>query len=190
MNTPSNEPKEKLIRVTLEMINEGTDPEKITTRDIAARAGLNIALINYYFQSKDNLIQQAIGIRMQDIAGAIFDINNPTADPVENLRSMLKKNSELALQYRFLMKKAIEFELKNGSAATVQTIMPVLREIFPGQKTERELQLIALQLLVPLQTMFLHHETYQKNWGLDLFRKEEFNLIIDTLIANLLSNSN
>lgn len=186
--TPANlEAKDKILQATLEMLNEGIDPETITTRDIAKNAGVNLALVNYHFQTKENLIQQAIGIKMQGIANEIFDFQTAPGDPVEKLRRMLKRNSELGVRYRFLMKTAIAFEIKSGSYATVQTIMPILKDIFLGQKTERELQLIAIQLLVPLQTMFIHHEVYQKTWGLDLVRIENIHQVIDTLIDNLVS---
>ncbi len=185
--TPINgDVKEKLLQATLELFNEGIDPEKITTRDIVKRAGVNLALVNYHFQSKENLIQQAIGIIMRGIAAEMYDDKNMSDDPVEKLRSMIKKNSELALRYHFLMKKGIAFELKSGSEATVRTILPILRKIFPEQKTERELRLIALQLLVPLQTMFMHAEVYLKNMDLKMNSLEDVNDVIDVLINNLL----
>ncbi|MBI9044138.1 MAG: TetR/AcrR family transcriptional regulator [Anaerolineaceae bacterium] len=38
--------------------------KKTTTRKIAEEAGTNIAAINYYFQSKDDLIQRALGLSL------------------------------------------------------------------------------------------------------------------------------
>lgn len=184
-----NDAKEKILQAALEMLDEGADPETMTTREIAGRAGVNFALVNYYFQAKENLIQEAIGIKMRGIAAAIFDFSGAPADPVAKLRQMIKQNSELAIRYRPLMKSAIAFELKNGSQDTVQTIMPVLKGIFQNQKTEAELRLIALQFLVPMQIMFLYHEVYQKTWGLDLMRLENAGRVIDALIDNLLPQS-
>ncbi len=190
MNQHHMEAKEKLLQATLEILDEGVDPDKITTRDIAKRAGVNSALVNYHFQSKDNLIEQAIGVKMIGIADQMYDPKNSHDSPVEKLKRMMKKNAELAIRYHFLMKKAISFELKNGSYATVQTILPVVKEIFQGQKTEQELQLIALQCLVPLQTMFVHREIYQKIWGWDLSCIENVYHVIDVYIENLLPKQN
>jgi len=83
------------------------------------------------------------------------------------------------------MQKAISFELKKGSYSTVQIILPVLKEIYQDKKTEQELILSALQLLVPLQTMYVYPEVYQKNFGWDLFNLEHTYHVIDTLIDNL-----
>jgi TetR/AcrR family transcriptional regulator, regulator of cefoperazone and chloramphenicol sensitivity len=186
MDKPHKEAKEKLLQATLAILDEGTDPEQITTRDITKRAGMNIALINYHFQSKDNLIEQAVLVKMAVIVNEMYEPQNFSANPVEKLRSMLKKNAELVLHYYSLMKKGLSFELKNGSYFTVQTILPILKEIFEDRKTEQEIRLIALQLLVPLQTMSIYPEIYQKNLDTNMFDIVVLNHIIDTLIDNLL----
>lgn len=41
--------------------------DKITTRKIAEEAGTNIASINYYFRSKDELVAEAIGMAVQHL---------------------------------------------------------------------------------------------------------------------------
>ena len=178
--------KEKLLQATLAILGEEVDPDQITTRDIAKRAGLNIALINYHFQSKDNLIEQAVGIKMAGIADEMYEPKNLSASPVERLRSMLKKNSEFGLRYYPLMKKGLAFEIKNGSLTTLRTILPLLQEIFKGTKSEPELHLLALQLLVPLQVMGIYPEVYQKNLNLNIRNTVDVNNVIDVLIDNLL----
>jgi AcrR family transcriptional regulator len=179
--------KEKLLQATLAILGEGIDPELITTRDIAKRAGLNIALINYHFQSKDNLIEQAIEIKMTGIADEMYDPKNFSESPVERLRNMLKKNTEFGLRYYPLMKKGLAFEIKNGSLTTVRAVLPLLQEIFQANKSERELYLLALQLLIPLQIMGIYPEVYQKNLNVNIRNTVDVNNVIDILIDNLLS---
>ncbi|RJX18925.1 MAG: TetR family transcriptional regulator [Desulforudis sp.] len=70
---------------------------------MAERAGVGIALVNYHFQSKDNLIEQAIGIKMKAITDEMYDLKNASDDPVEKLRSMIKQIAELSIRYRFLI---------------------------------------------------------------------------------------
>jgi AcrR family transcriptional regulator len=64
---------------------------------------VGIALVNYHFQSKDNLIEQAIGIKMKAITDEMYDLKNASDDPVEKLRSMIKQIAELSIRYRFLI---------------------------------------------------------------------------------------
>ena len=55
--------------------------DKITTRKIADEAGTNIASINYYFRSKDELVAEALSMTIthmtEDIFGAIDDTEQP-----------------------------------------------------------------------------------------------------------------
>ncbi|GJM80880.1 hypothetical protein HMSSN139_33760 [Paenibacillus sp. HMSSN-139] len=51
--------KQNIIQATLELIKtEGAD--QVTLRKITAAANVNLALVNYYFGSKDNLINEAL----------------------------------------------------------------------------------------------------------------------------------
>ncbi len=51
--------RDRILAVTVEMLLEKTSNE-IRTREIAEKAGVNIASIHYYFNSKENLINIAI----------------------------------------------------------------------------------------------------------------------------------
>lgn len=56
----SNNQKDALLEATIELFKETEHPEKVTSRQIASRAGVNLAMINYYFGSKDELTSQAL----------------------------------------------------------------------------------------------------------------------------------
>lgn len=55
--------------------------DKVTTRKIAVEAGTNIASINYYFRSKDDLIEETLSMTirhmMEDVFQAIDDAQHP-----------------------------------------------------------------------------------------------------------------
>lgn len=44
--------KDKIIKVTIDMLNEVGEPDKITIREIAKRAKVGVGLINYHFKQK------------------------------------------------------------------------------------------------------------------------------------------
>lgn len=46
------------------------------TRDIAEEAGINLALLNYYFRSKEKLFQQIMMEKMQQLFGVLLPILN------------------------------------------------------------------------------------------------------------------
>jgi AcrR family transcriptional regulator len=58
MSARNSRKKMHIVETVLRMISEGGN-HNFTTREIAARAKVNIAAINYYFESKDDLIRLA-----------------------------------------------------------------------------------------------------------------------------------
>ncbi|MDA8411562.1 MAG: TetR/AcrR family transcriptional regulator [Treponema sp.] len=64
--------RDRILSAAIDLIErEGTD--KATTRVIAAAAGVNVAAINYYFRSKDALVEAALAVSwsnaMEDLEG-------------------------------------------------------------------------------------------------------------------------
>ena len=68
-----NTSQQKIIEAVITCI-EKYGVEKVTTRKIAKEAGTNIASINYYFRSKDDLIAQALGTTLQHMADDLLAI--------------------------------------------------------------------------------------------------------------------
>lgn len=61
--------KKHIIEVTTMLIEEyGGDTKNITARLIAEKAGIDLGLINYHFETKDNLITACV----QSIIGKII----------------------------------------------------------------------------------------------------------------------
>lgn len=53
------------------------------TRDIAEEAGINLALLNYYFRSKEKLFGQVMIEKIQQFFGLLFPIMNDTSTKLE-----------------------------------------------------------------------------------------------------------
>jgi hypothetical protein len=66
-------------------------------------------------------------------------------------------------------------------------ILPVLAEVFHGEKTENELKLIALQLIVPLQVLFINARTYKSYLATDIFDEKQRNQLLDQMVENILN---
>ncbi len=64
-------PKQAILEAVVTCIEKyGID--KVTTRKIAQEAGANLAAINYYFRSKNELLQQALSMTIQHMTEDIF----------------------------------------------------------------------------------------------------------------------
>jgi AcrR family transcriptional regulator len=69
--------------------------DKVTTRKIAQEAGTNIASINYYFSSKDDLIQEALGMALQHMYEDLMEI-------IENRQKTFQETLHELLTYLLL----------------------------------------------------------------------------------------
>jgi AcrR family transcriptional regulator len=59
--------------------------DKVTTRKIAEEAGTNIASINYYFRSKDELLSAALSMTINHMMEDVFAVINDAQRPLEEV---------------------------------------------------------------------------------------------------------
>ena len=90
--------REKILQATWELIKE-KGIESITIRDIASRAGTNIASINYYFGSKDQLINEVVKQRMEAFREAFVLLEDTAIAPMTRLRRFLHAYAALLLEH-------------------------------------------------------------------------------------------
>ncbi|WP_436416066.1 TetR/AcrR family transcriptional regulator [Petrimonas sp.] len=75
------------------------------TRDIAEEAGINLALLNYYFGSKENLFKQIVSEKFEDLFGLMSPILSDRHITLEekirilvsNYTKLLRENEELPI---------------------------------------------------------------------------------------------
>ncbi len=67
MSTEEISPREKIILAAIECINRD-GIQKVTTRSIAKQAEVNSAAINYYFGTKDKLVDIALGRTLDEMS--------------------------------------------------------------------------------------------------------------------------
>jgi len=62
------------------------------TRDIAEEAGINLALLNYYFRSKEKLFEIVMGERIQKLFGILTPVLNDTETTLEEKFERITEN--------------------------------------------------------------------------------------------------
>lgn len=98
--------KEHILHVTLQLLkNEGF--EGVTVRKIAKQANVNIALINYYFGSKDKLLNAAVQILVTSFKETFAILDNPEMEPREKLKRFLMEYLTASKQYPFIVKRLV-----------------------------------------------------------------------------------
>lgn len=180
--------RQKIYQATLELINSGKDAKHITIRQISVKAGVNLALVNYYYQSKENLLSQVVGTMMGSIISQTIQNDSTRTDPESRLRNILTTTADVAFKNYNLCKIALSIELKKGCKNSCDMVMPLLKEIFKGY-SESDLNIVALQLMLPLHHFLLEPEIYNTYLNTDFFnetqRRQKINQIIDCILVKI-----
>lgn len=121
------------------------------TRDIAEEAGTNLALLNYYFGSKENLYKKVVQEKLRLLLGAmgsvLSDENISLEEKInsitENYTALLLENEELPI---FILNElSVNKELfVNITRNTRQIAQPVIDK----QLKERKLRMSAKDLII------------------------------------------
>ncbi|MBW4838551.1 MAG: TetR/AcrR family transcriptional regulator [Paenibacillaceae bacterium] len=137
--------KQNIIQATLELIKtEGAD--QVTLRKITAAAKVNLALVNYYFGSKDNLINEALKMLLTSFQANFSVLDDTSLDPKERLKAFLLQYVDSVLLYpgmlhEVLGKGRITFESRQDFTSFMKTtgfgkISGTLEEITGETDTE------------------------------------------------------
>lgn len=175
--------KERIIKAAMDILEEETDAEKITVRRIAEKAQVGTGLINYHFQSKEKLLNEAIAVRMAGMAELwMKTASDKGMAPMEKLKKMLKALVDFGMRYPKFIKIAATYQLLQGDMDTPLYLIPVMREIYGNNKDEREIRIVALALVSTLQTAFLRSRYLKGYIGCDINNETDRDRIIDILV--------
>lgn len=179
--------RERIFQAAVELLEQEKRTDAITVRRIAERANVGIGAINYYFPSKDHLLNEAVGAMMQAEAGRwIAPSTGEPSDPEARLRSLLKQTSQIGMRYPDLLEIMIRFQLEHGQFTVAETITPLLRELWLGKRSEAGIRLAAVQLISSLQIAFLRRDEVARLTGYRLDDPAQLEDVIDQLIDNIL----
>lgn len=180
--------KEKIIATTIELIQSGSgDIEKITTRLIAQKAEVAIGLINYYFESKDQLIE----ICVQNIISQVIGAFKPEVDGEKNSISRLKTVAILVMDFLTenpsVSRISIIGDMKEPKVMdnTMKTVMGFMVTTINYNIPEKEKKLLLFSLTSILQSFYLRSEIAKESLGIDFAIKEERDSVINFMIDQL-----
>ncbi len=167
---------------------------KPTTREIASRAGVNIAAINYYFRSKKDLLEEA-EMAMGYMLTEIYDILEKKGVPVqEKLKQWAEEMMQFILAYPgFIYALGIKvFEKDNQIlsgyiTAAEQKLVKVMEEAGfdndPSTAARRTQQLMAC-VIYPV----LIHSGIGQDPLVDIHRPEEREKYLESVFSCIMRN--
>jgi AcrR family transcriptional regulator len=109
--------EQKIIMTTIQLLGtEGT--RKLTIRRVAERCGVNIAAINYYFRSKENLINRALKHYAELTQKVFLVLGDETLPPYERLHTFMIRFSMHLITYPGFMKSLLMQTMNDDSMPT------------------------------------------------------------------------
>jgi AcrR family transcriptional regulator len=171
--------KETLLNATVELLKKSDRPETITSRQIAASAGVNTAMINYYFGSKEELETQAVGKILEEAAKIFQMPPNPSDPPKERLRQILKQMCQIVIKYQRYTKIYVPHLLLEEEISLPMYVFPDIREHFGSRRSDMECRVIAYQMISFLQLAFYRSDAFLRYVGMNLSEESASNWLID-----------
>jgi AcrR family transcriptional regulator len=177
--------KEQILDATVKLLLDAKDPENITVRDIAAAAGVQLAMINYYFHSKDELLYQAVGVLRNKMAGDWLSVKGKgrKMNPYMRLREMLIALCGMSVKYSQYMRLTVEYELTRAEIVSTQHTLPLIREICGDKRSETAIRITAYEIISTLQLIFFRAKDISAYLGFDVLEHDRMVEIIDTILA-------
>lgn len=160
------------------------------TREIAEEAGTNLALLNYYFGSKENLYKKVVQEKFRMLLGAIgpvlsnesISLEDKIKTITENYTKLLIENEELPI---FILNElTVNKELfKDITQNTRQNTQPVIDK----QLKERNIEMSASNLIVnTLSLTMFPFVAKPLIVSSGLVREEEFSCFVSERKENIL----
>lgn len=185
-----NDAKERLIDVTIKMICQGKKPSEITVKDITEKAEVGNGMVNYHFQSKDNLIRLAVKKVMNCATKLLGEKikSEENEQPIERLTIILKEVVNFIANNSEISKIAILDDLENNQAvahllSSEESYNKCLKDLY-GDNLHK-LSIKNYLIAGYINYIFLKAEKIKNETGFDFYNKEEREKAIETLVEEL-----
>ena len=142
----ASDKKTVILDTAVAMLRHCNDLKEVTTRAIAAEAGVNPALVNYYYGNKEKLISTAM---KEIISGFLPEApwEHGLGDPREALEKMLIGFMHNLMSLRKQLNKAIPSILLEDDITLSKRILPFIRAYADGRLSEQDMKMRAYHIM-------------------------------------------
>lgn len=183
--------KQRLINVTIDLIYQGKTPSEITVAEITEKAGVGNGMVNYHFQSKENLMKTAVRGVMQNAKQKIPEELSccEKLSSKERLILILQETAGFFADNPEISRIAIldnlaEIEGLPHILSDVEVFNTALYELFKGRTNI----IMKKNFLIAgfFNYIFLKAEVIRKVTGFDFYDKNQRNEAISSLVNEIL----
>lgn len=194
MTHDRSDTKKKIIDATIEIMKTEKDVDKIALRQIAKKANVAPGLINYHFQTRENLIDTVVQLVIGDSIEQGYEYyDGLKEDPMTKLRHMVKLAADLVFGNPEISRISIANDMlhandKDNAMQTSRAFFSYLKNIYGEKKSELELKIIVHLLTSAAQVAFLRKDVFKRYTGIDHDDKNQRDSFLDMLIDILIKS--
>lgn len=181
----SEQIKEKIIEITIELINKSNgNVENITIRDIAEKSGVGTGLINYHFKAKEKLIEECIQRMIGDIIHAFHPRVSDIASAADRVKIVAKQVVDILVAKPEISRISILGDMVTPKI-TDNTMNTVAGFTYSTGGNVPEAKLLSFLFTMILQGTFLRKDMMMELFGYDFNNKEDRDAFLDSVIDQL-----
>ena len=180
--------KDKLLQASASLMEGMDDPMKVTSREIAKEAGVQPAMINYCFGSREQLIYEVFQKQYLNFLKDrnVESIINSDLPPKEVLKKLHFAVADCLTKNHKFTQAITGFVLFKRDLGKESFSFNYVKKHFGGRKTDAECKLIAYELSTMMQLIIYRKEDIRRDFGIDLDDEEQLRHYIDMRVDLLL----
>lgn len=184
--------KEKLIAAASKLIDGCDDPFKVTSRQIAEESGMQAAMINYCFGSRESLIYEVFHRKYKKALTdkLVFSIVNSSASPKDKLKKLHYLVAKFLIENYKLTKAITSLVVFARDLSEESFSYGYVKEHFKGTKTDKECRLIAYEMSTMMQLIIYRKDDLARDMGIDLTKDRQLKHYVGMRIDLLLPEVN
>jgi AcrR family transcriptional regulator len=186
--------KQRMINATKELICQGKKPSEITVADITDKANVGNGMVNYHFQSKDNLMREAVRdvtvCAKKHLTEKLKPFANASVE--QRLAIILKEVLDFFSQNAEISKIAILDNLENDEGiphllSDVTVFSDCLEELCENNTCSVGMKTFIVVGFI--NYIFLKAKIIKEETGFDFYDKLERDTAVDNFVRELICNN-
>ncbi|GIO41162.1 TetR/AcrR family transcriptional regulator [Paenibacillus apis] len=182
---PRNDAKKAIVDATIELIQEsGGNIEELTVRTIAERSNVGIGLINYHFQTKENLIEVSVQQIIGEVISKFKPDMNGNLNRIEQLKNVVKSVADFLAGNPSVARISIlgDFKTPKTFDNTMQTVKGFGLSLKDVNFPDKDKTLLMFMITSVLQAVFLRRELSEELFGYQFDDKVQRDRFIDVIM--------
>ncbi|MBP1566093.1 MAG: TetR/AcrR family transcriptional regulator [Oscillospiraceae bacterium] len=163
--------KNALLNATARLMMNCDDANEVTSRAIAKESGVNLAMINYCFGSREGLLYEVFKKILNDVQASdpeFVELISSELSPKQKLVELHFKMMKLMISNYSYSKAITKYILFNRDSDVGMESLPFIAEHYSGRKTYNECRLIAFELTGMHELAVLNYEKIKDCCDIDL----------------------